>query len=61
MPVWVKLTLSIVGLGMLAVGNVYQADHNAAVMAYVAGAALSVGSYLVGLFQEKPTSPGGGT
>lgn len=51
---WLKITLTVVGLGLVSVGTVYQANESARLMAYVAGGAMSIGSYLVGLFQQKP-------
>ena len=57
MNVYVKMTLTIVGIVLGAISTVYTAHANAPVMAYVAGSAAPVGAYLIGLFQ---TSPGKG-
>lgn len=48
-----------VGLGMLAVtltsfGVTYQANPKMELLGYAAAIALSIGSYLAGLFQDKP-------
>ena len=54
MNVYVKMTLTILGIVLGAISTVYTAHPNAPTMAYIAGAAAPVGAYLVGLFQQGP-------
>ncbi len=51
---WVKVGVTVVGIILVSISTVYAAHTDAPVMAYIAGAAAPVGSYLVGLFQSKP-------
>ena len=54
MKMWVKVTLSVVGLAMVSVSTTYTAHMDAKVMGYIAAICASVGSYLLGLFQSRP-------
>lgn len=54
MQTWAKVTLSIVGAGLLAISSTYTANQTAPVMGYVAAVSGAIGMYLVGLFQTKP-------
>ena len=53
--VW-KLVAMPLGLAMVSVASTYYANANASLMAYVAAACMSVGTYLVGLYTVKPTN-----
>jgi len=50
-----KIGLSIIAVALVNFSATYTAHPDAAVIAYVAAVSGAVGSYILGLFQEKPT------
>lgn len=54
LPWWANILLMCSGLAMVSFGSVYAANNAAPLMAYLAGTSVSIGGYLIGLFQEKP-------
>jgi len=51
----IKISASIIAVGMVTFSTTYSAHPDAALIAYVAAICSSVGSYVLGLFQAKPT------
>lgn len=51
---YVKLGMGVSAVALIALGTVYSGNPKAALMAYIAGIATAIGTYLGGLFQEKP-------
>ena len=51
----VKVVVSVAGIALFQWGTSYQGNPSAGVLAHFAVISVAVGSYLLGLFQQRPS------